>query len=43
MDASNVTCFDASPVLEAAEHVFDPVPLAIEALIVDNKRPAVGS
>ena len=34
MSASVVSGVDASPVLEAGEHVLDPVPLAIEKWIV---------
>ncbi len=37
MGASVVTCCDASPVLEAAEHVLDPVSLAIELLVVADR------
>ncbi len=40
---STIPGVDASPVFEAAKHVFDLVPLAIEDLIVCDVRPAVGS
>ena len=43
MGASIIAGVDASPVLEAAKHVFDLVPLAIEALVVGDLSPAVGS
>ena len=43
MGASIIAGVDTSPVLEAAKHVFDLVPLAIEALVVGDLYSAVGS
>ena len=43
MGASIITGVDTSPVLEATKHIFDLVPLAIEALVVIDLYSAVGS
>ena len=43
MGASIITGVDTSPVLEATKHIFDLVPLAIEALVVIDLYCAVGS
>ena len=39
--ASVVTCMDAAPVLEFAEHVLDLVTLAVEGGVVRNRDFAV--
>ena len=36
-----IACVDASPVLEAAKHIFDLVPLAIQALVMIELYSAV--
>ena len=42
MSAAVVTGMDAPPVLEPAEHVFDPVALFVEDGVVGNRGFAVG-
>ena len=42
MGAAVVAGVDAAPVLEFAEHVFDPVALAIEGPVVRNLDPLIG-
>ena len=43
MCASVVAGVNASPVLEAAKHIFDLVPLAIKVVVVIDLYSAVGS
>lgn len=40
MGAAVVACVDAAPVLQATEHVFDAVSLAVENGIVRDRYPA---
>ena len=42
MSASVVTGMDASPVLEAAKHVFDLVSLSVEFRVVRDRYFAIG-
>ena len=43
MGASIIAGVYTCPILEAAKHVFDLVPLAIEALVMGDLYPAVDS
>ena len=42
MGAAVVSGVDAAPVLEPAEHVLDPVALAVECAVVGDRYLAVG-
>ena len=42
MGGSVVSGVDAAPVLEFAEHVLDPVALAVEHRIVQDWYPSIG-
>ncbi len=42
MSAAVIAGVDAAPVLEFAEHVLDPVALAVEHRIVQDWYPSIG-